>query len=105
MRKRKALNIHGLRFLKLHPSTKKEAEMRTAIPAPFCRDDVTRTRDSYVPNVVRYQLRYIPINRHPLLRKACKFMDFISYEQFFFRKSRQANFYSQVRIFASVIFL
>ena len=26
-----------------------------------CRDDVTRTRDPYVPNVVRYQLRYIPI--------------------------------------------
>ena len=26
-----------------------------------CRDDVTRTRDPYVPNVVRYQLRYISI--------------------------------------------
>ena len=25
------------------------------------RDDVTRTRDPYVPNVVRYQLRYISI--------------------------------------------
>ena len=25
------------------------------------RDDVTRTRDSYVPNVVRYQLRYTPL--------------------------------------------
>ena len=24
------------------------------------RDDQTRTGDSYVPNVVRYQLRYIP---------------------------------------------
>ena len=30
---------------------------------PFfdCRDDRTRTGDPYVPNVVRYQLRYIPI--------------------------------------------
>ncbi len=27
----------------------------------FCRDDRTRTGDPYVPNVVRYQLRYIPI--------------------------------------------
>ena len=29
--------------------------------ASSCRDDVTRTRDPYVPNVVRYQLRYIPL--------------------------------------------
>ena len=27
----------------------------------FGRDDPTRTDDPYVPNVVRYQLRYIPI--------------------------------------------
>lgn len=26
------------------------------------RDEATRTPDPYVPNVVRYQLRYIPIN-------------------------------------------
>ena len=26
----------------------------------MCRDDSTRTSDPYVPNVVRYQLRYIP---------------------------------------------
>ena len=26
-----------------------------------CRDDSTRTSDPYVPNVVRYQLRYIPL--------------------------------------------
>ena len=35
--------------------------------ASACRDDVTRTRDPYVPNVVRYQLRYIP-----LLKSAAK---------------------------------
>ena len=28
--------------------------------ALLCRDDSTRTSDPYVPNVVRYQLRYIP---------------------------------------------
>ena len=27
----------------------------------FCREDVTRTRDPYVPNVVRYQLRHFSI--------------------------------------------
>ena len=26
-----------------------------------CRDEATRTPDPYVPNVVRYQLRYIPL--------------------------------------------
>ncbi len=27
----------------------------------FCRKEATRTPDPYVPNVVRYQLRYFPI--------------------------------------------
>ena len=27
---------------------------------PFCRKEATRTPDPYVPNVVRYQLRYFP---------------------------------------------
>ena len=27
----------------------------------LCREDVTRTRDPYVPNVVRYQLRHFSI--------------------------------------------
>ena len=31
--------------------------------AASCRDEATRTPDPYVPNVVRYQLRYIPILR------------------------------------------
>ena len=26
----------------------------------ICRNEATRTPDPYVPNVVRYQLRYIP---------------------------------------------
>ena len=32
----------------------------------FGRDGVTRTRDPYVPNVVRYQLRHIPMPRKKL---------------------------------------
>ena len=28
---------------------------------PFGREDVTRTRDPYVPNVVRYQLRHFSV--------------------------------------------
>ena len=31
-----------------------------------CRDEATRTPDPYVPNVVRYQLRYIPMLLHPI---------------------------------------
>ena len=27
----------------------------------FCRKEATRTPDPYVPNVVRYQLRYFPM--------------------------------------------
>ena len=27
----------------------------------YCRKEATRTPDPYVPNVVRYQLRYFPI--------------------------------------------
>ena len=32
------------------------------------RDEATRTPDPYVPNVVRYQLRYIPIARKRVQR-------------------------------------
>ena len=31
-----------------------------AFPFTRCRNEATRTPDPYVPNVVRYQLRYIP---------------------------------------------
>ena len=46
--------------------------------APVCRDEETRTPDPYVPNVVRYQLRYIPI-AVKRLQRYCKKM---KYEQF-----------------------
>ena len=39
----------------------KKAAKENAPLSPFCRDEATRTPDPYVPNVVRYQLRYIPI--------------------------------------------
>ena len=32
-----------------------------AVSGDFGRDEATRTPDPYVPNVVRYQLRYIPM--------------------------------------------
>ncbi len=47
---------------------KKKAGQLMGLPAiydvlgMYGRDDVTRTRDPYVPNVVRYQLRYISIS-------------------------------------------
>ena len=37
----------------------------------FGRDEATRTPDPYVPNVVRYQLRYIPIFTN-LCKGGCK---------------------------------
>ena len=40
--------------------------------SPFGRDEATRTPDPYVPNVVRYQLRYIP----NAIESGCKGSDF-----------------------------
>ena len=39
----------------------------------FGRDEATRTPDPYVPNVVRYQLRYIPIALRDSLQKPAYF--------------------------------
>ena len=39
----------------------KTGRLNFNLPILFGRDDPTRTDDPYVPNVVRYQLRYIPI--------------------------------------------
>ena len=36
----------------------------------FGRDEATRTPDPYVPNVVRYQLRYIPMPNEGQLQTA-----------------------------------
>ena len=40
--------------------TKKRRQVSLSRLPPFGRDEATRTPDPYVPNVVRYQLRYIP---------------------------------------------
>ena len=45
---------------------------KTLCLAAFCRDEATRTPDPYVPNVVRYQLRYIPIAVAVLPKSECK---------------------------------
>ena len=43
-----------------------------------CRDEATRTPDPYVPNVVRYQLRYIPFFENRVQRYSKK----MKYKQF-----------------------
>ena len=40
-----------------------------------CRDEATRTPDPYVPNVVRYQLRYIPMSKRIFRFRRCKGRD------------------------------
>lgn len=44
----------------------------------LCRGDQTRTGDPYVPNVVRYQLRYTPIRNVLFLKSECKINTFFS---------------------------
>ena len=47
----------------------KKVTKRISFQLPSCRDEATRTPDPYVPNVVRYQLRYIPLSNHQTDRK------------------------------------
>ena len=42
-------------------SGKNKSGDRISPISALCRNEATRTPDPYVPNVVRYQLRYIPI--------------------------------------------
>ena len=44
-----------------------------------CRDEATRTPDPYVPNVVRYQLRYIPILRVIPKNRLQRYIYFLKY--------------------------
>ena len=57
---------------------------------PCCRDDPTRTDDPYVPNVVRYQLRYIPIayysGKPVLIRKRAVYQLFFLFLAAYLRK-------------------
>ena len=45
----------------LYKNQREVAVFNTVSSLALCRDEATRTPDPYVPNVVRYQLRYIPI--------------------------------------------
>ena len=48
------------------------------------RDEATRTPDPYVPNVVRYQLRYIPIGyliAHYVVKRVQRYGLFSKYVQ------------------------
>ena len=47
------------------------------------RDEATRTPDPYVPNVVRYQLRYIPIGAFNVSKSECKGSTFYWNKKFF----------------------
>ena len=47
--------------MKLHHNYGHKKKATTVKRLSLCRDDKIRTCDPYVPNVVRYQLRYIPI--------------------------------------------
>ena len=40
------------------------------------RDEATRTPDPYVPNVVRYQLRYIPMLFRKRVQRYTKFLNY-----------------------------
>ena len=53
-----------------------------AVSFDFGRDEATRTPDPYVPNVVRYQLRYIPIAR----KRVQRYSIFLNYAHFFKEK-------------------
>ena len=47
---------------KAHPKNNRPRHWKpNTWPIAFGRDEATRTPDPYVPNVVRYQLRYIPM--------------------------------------------
>ena len=56
------------------------------------RDEATRTPDPYVPNVVRYQLRYIPIDFR-LHEIGCKGSAFLRVEQIFVGKVMFSRFF------------
>ena len=59
--------------------TKKRRQVSLSRLPPFGRDEATRTPDPYVPNVVRYQLRYIPILQSLFLDCAAKVIAFVEF--------------------------
>ena len=56
---------------KIHPKINRPRHWKpNAWPIDSGRDEATRTPDPYVPNVVRYQLRYIPMPNECQLQTA-----------------------------------
>ena len=82
--------ISRLAFCKLQDWKRKSDKGKCSFVAQG-RDEATRTPDPYVPNVVRYQLRYIPkvffakkcIFISFLLKDGCKGIYFFLNEEFF----------------------
>ena len=59
---RQETDQHKPRRSNANKAEKTKAKTELLQPSPLCRNEATRTPDPYVPNVVRYQLRYIPIS-------------------------------------------
>ena len=57
---------------------KRKSDNRKCSFVALCRKEATRTPDPYVPNVVRYQLRYFPPSFAQALLKRGKVMDIFS---------------------------
>ena len=57
-------------------------------PFTIGRDEATRTPDPYVPNVVRYQLRYIPLRGFGVkrLQRYGNFLKYVHKTRYFFKK-------------------
>ena len=58
--------------------------MKELLLPSLCRNEATRTPDPYVPNVVRYQLRYIPILFRLSFDNGCKGSAFFDMCKIFF---------------------
>ena len=65
--------LYGIRLLQQNslPTRNRPRHWKpNAWPIDVGRDEATRTPDPYVPNVVRYQLRYIPMpKRMPMTNR------------------------------------
>ena len=62
------------------------------LPFEFCRDEATRTPDPYVPNVVRYQLRYIPMLCNKRVQSYCKKIKSVQFYRKKFVDAQEKNY-------------
>ena len=66
-----------------------------AVQLLFCREEVTRTPDPHVPNVVRYQLRYFSVS--PFLKKRAKLQQIFDIRKLF------CIFFAKITIWRKII--